>query len=57
MPAFKKLFVSESGQIYIQPAGTPAGTRILVNQLALTSGDGLDLGKTLTVPLGPEVDL
>jgi len=54
MPAFKKLFVSESGQIYIQPAGTPAGTRVLVNQLALTSGDGLDLEKDVDGTIRPK---
>jgi flagellar basal-body rod protein FlgF len=54
MPPFKKLFVSESGQIYIQPAGTPAGTRVLVNQLAMTSGDELDLEKDVDGTIRPK---
>ena len=52
--AFKKLFVSESGQIYIQPVGTPAGTRLLVNQLALSSGNGLDLEKDVDGVIRPK---
>ncbi|MDC1383961.1 hypothetical protein N8500_10860 [Candidatus Puniceispirillum sp.] len=54
MPPFKKLFVSEVGQIYIQPAGTPQGTRVLVNQLALTSGDEIDLEKDVDGTIRPK---
>jgi Flagellar basal body rod protein len=54
MPAFKKLFVSESGQIYIQPVGTPPGTKVLVNQLALTSGEDIDLEKDVDGTIRPK---
>lgn len=54
MPPFKKLFVSESGQIYIQPAGTPDGTRVLVNQLALTSGTDMELQKDVDGTIRPK---
>ena len=54
MPPFKKLFVTEVGQIFIQPVGTPAGTRVLVNQLALTSGDEIDLEKDVDGTIRPK---
>jgi flagellar basal-body rod protein FlgF len=45
LPPYKKIFVSESGQVFIQPMGAEPGTRVLVNQIAMTSGEGLDLAK------------
>jgi flagellar basal-body rod protein FlgF len=38
VPPFRKIFVSESGQVFIQPVGAEPGTRVLVNQIALNSG-------------------
>ncbi len=56
MPPFKKLFISESGQIYIQPVGAPDGTRVLVNQIALTSGQDIELGKDTDGAIRPKGD-
>lgn len=47
MPPFRKIFVAENGQIYIQPMGAEPGVRQLVNQIALSSGEDLDLAKDL----------
>jgi len=47
LPPFRKIFVAENGQIYIQPMGAEPGVRQLVNQVALSSGDGLDLVKDI----------
>jgi len=47
LPPFRKIFVSENGQIFIQPMGAEPGVRQLVNQVALSSGDGLDLVKDI----------
>lgn len=38
VPPFKKIFVSESGQVFIQPIGAEPGARVLINQIALNSG-------------------
>ena len=54
MPAFKKLFVNENGQIYIQPVGAPDGTKVLVNQIALTSGQDIELGKDTDGSIRPK---
>jgi len=56
MPPFKKLSISESGQIYIQPVGAPDGTRVLVNQIALTSGQDIELGKDTDGAIRPKGD-
>jgi len=45
VPPFRKIFIAENGQIYIQPMGAEPGVRQLVNQVATSSGDGLDLIK------------
>jgi flagellar basal-body rod protein FlgF len=47
LPPFRKIFVAENGQIFIQPMGAEPGVRQLVNQVALSSGDGLDLVKDI----------
>ncbi len=54
MPPFKNLYVAENGQVYIQPAGTPQGTRVLVNQLALTSGNEIELEKDVDGTIRPK---
>jgi len=56
MPPFKKLFVSENGQIYIQPVGAADGTRVLVNQIALTSGQDIELSKDVDGAIRPNGD-
>jgi len=45
LPPWRKIFVSENGQIFIQPMGAEPGTRVLVNQIGSTSGENLDLVK------------
>ena len=56
MPQFKKLFVSENGQIYIQPVGAADGTRVLVNQIAMTSGQDIQLAKDTDGAIRPMGD-
>ena len=56
MPQFKKLFVSENGQIYIQPVGAVDGTRVLVNQIAMTSGQDIELAKDTDGAIRPKGD-
>jgi len=56
MPQFKKLFVSENGQIYIQPVGAADGTRVLVNQIAMTSGQNMQLAKDIDGAIRPMGD-
>jgi len=56
MPQFKKLFVSENGQIYIQPVGAADGTRVLVNQIAMTSGQDMQLAKDIDGAIRPMGD-
>ena len=54
MPPFKKLFVSESGEVYIQPVGAAEGTKVLVNQIAMTSGQDIELGKDVDGSIRPK---
>ena len=56
MPPFKAMFVSENGQIYIQPVGAAEGTRVLVNQIAMTSGQDLELVKDVDGTIRPKGD-
>ena len=56
MPQFKKLFVSENGQIYIQPVGAADGARVLVNQIAMTSGQDMQLAKDIDGAIRPMGD-
>lgn len=37
-PAFRKLIVSENGELFIEPLGSDEGTRLALGSLALTSG-------------------
>jgi len=46
LPPFRKLFIAENGQIYIQPMGAEPGVRQLINQIALSSGESMDLIKS-----------
>ena len=53
VPPFKKIFVSEAGQVYIQPVGAEPNTRVLVNQIALSSGNDEDIIKNIDGELRP----
>ena len=54
VPPFKKIFVSESGQVYIQPIGAEPNTRVLVNQIALNSGVEDNVVKDIDGELRPK---
>ena len=56
MPPFKAMSISENGQIYIQPVGAAEGTRVLVNQIAMTSGQDLELSKDVDGTIRPKGD-
>ena len=47
MPAYRKLVVSEIGEIFIEPLGSEEGTRIGLGSLALTSGSEEPIKKDL----------
>ena len=51
---FKKIFVTESGQVYIQPVGAEPNTRVLVNQIALNSGVEDNIVKDIDGELRPK---
>ena len=54
VPPFKKIFVSEAGQVYIQPVGAEPNTRVLVNQIALNSGNEENIIKDIDGELRPK---
>jgi flagellar basal-body rod protein FlgF len=54
VPPFKKIFVSESGQIYIQPVGAEPNTRVLINQIALNSDSEDNIIKDIDGELRPK---
>ena len=54
IPPFREIFVSENGQIFIQPIGAEPGVRQLVNQIAASSGEGLDLKKDVDGTIRPD---
>ena len=54
IPPFREIFVSENGQVFIEPMGGEPGVRQLVNQIALSSGDGLVLRKDTDGTIRPE---
>ena len=45
VPPFRELFISENGQVFIEPIGGEPGVEQLVNQIAATSTEGLSLKK------------
>ena len=49
-----KEFVPDQMRLCCSAAGTPAGTRVLINQLAMTSGDELDLEKDVDGTIRPK---
>ena len=54
IPPFRELFVAENGQVFIEPMGGEPGVRQLVNQIALSSGEGLVLRKDTDGTIRPE---
>ena len=54
IPPFRKIFVSENGQLFIQPIGAEPGVRQLVNQIATSSSEGLGLIKDVDGTIRPD---
>lgn len=54
IPPFREIFIAENGQVFIEPIGGEPGVRQLVNQIAITSGDGLNLKKDIDGTIRPE---
>ena len=54
VPPFREIFIAENGQVFIEPIGGEPGVRQLVNQIAVTSGDGLNLKKDIDGTIRPE---
>ena len=46
--------MSEVGQVYIQPVGAEPDTRVLINQIALNSGNEEDIIKDIDGELRPK---
>ena len=47
IPPFREIFIAENGQVFIEPIGGEPGVKQLVNQIGITSGDGLNLKKDI----------
>ena len=45
IPPFREIFIAENGQVFIEPIGGEPGVRQLINQIATTSSEGLNLIK------------
>ena len=54
IPPFREIFISENGQVFIEPIGGEQGVRQLVNQIAATSSEGLNLKKDIDGTIRPE---
>ena len=54
IPPFREIFIAENGQVYIEPIGGEPGVRQLVNQIAATSSEGLNLKKDTDGTIRPE---
>ena len=54
VPPFREIFIAENGQVFIEPIGGEPGVRQLVNQIAITSGDELNLKKDIDGTIRPE---
>ena len=54
IPPFREIFIAENGQVFIEPIGGEPGVRQLVNQISVTSGDGLNLKKDIDGTIRPE---
>ena len=56
IPPFREIFIAENGQVFIEPLGGEPGVRQLVNQIATSSGEGLNLKKDTDGTIRPEGD-
>lgn len=54
IPPFRKIFIAENGQVFIQPIGAEPGVRQLVNQIAASSSEGLNLIKDVDGKIRPK---
>tara|TARA_B100000035_G_scaffold311604_1_gene321449 strand:+ start:116 stop:886 length:771 start_codon:yes stop_codon:yes gene_type:complete len=54
VPPFREIFISENGQVFIEPIGGEPGVRQLINQIATTSSEGLKLIKDVDGIIRPE---
>jgi flagellar basal-body rod protein FlgF len=54
IPPFREIFIAENGQVFIEPIGGEPGVRQLVNQIAATSSEGLNLKKDTDGTIRPE---
>ena len=54
VPPFREIFIAENGQLFIEPLGGEPGVRQLINQIAASSGEGLNLKKDTDGTIRPE---
>ena len=54
IPPFREIFIAENGQVFIEPIGGEPGVRQLINQIATTSSEGLNLLKDTDGTIRPE---
>ena len=54
IPPFREIFISENGQVFIEPIGGEPGVGQLINQIATTSSEGLNLIKDTDGTIRPE---
>ena len=54
IPPFREIFIAENGQVFIEPIGGEPGVRQLINQIATTSSEGLNLKKDTDGTIRPE---
>ena len=54
IPPFREIFIAENGQVFIEPIGGEPGVRQLINQIATTSSEGLNLLKDIDGTIRPE---
>ncbi len=54
IPPFREIFIAENGQVFIEPIGGEPGVRQLINQIATTSSEGLNLIKDTDGTIRPE---
>ncbi len=54
IPPFREIFIAENGQVFIEPIGGEPGVRQLINQIATTSSEGLNLIKDTDGTIRPQ---
>ena len=54
IPPFREIFIAENGQVFIEPIGGEPGVRQLINQIATTSSEGLNLIKDTDGTIRPK---